>query len=273
MPWARLDDQFHGHMKAKLAWRTPRALGLHLLAMSYCAGLVTDGFVDDLFVEEKLPSKAERTKTCGALVDAGLWTKVEGGYVIHDWLHYNPSKEKVEERRRKDRERKGGVSDSAGIPHGIGAESDGIPFGIHSEPPRPRTGGPGLGWAGTGEEPQTATENARAPHALPESLSAVVAIAEQASKDDPTITYLDMSILSAINARPDVDHVQCAHLAVGDMLSGRRSSRHFHKVFADQCQDWEDGKARNAEHAAGIRKAFGDKPAQDFSRFNRAAGL
>src|SRR5690606_7095075 len=35
------------------------------------------------------------------LVDAGLWDEVEDGYVIHDYTDYQPTKEQVEEERRK----------------------------------------------------------------------------------------------------------------------------------------------------------------------------
>lgn len=106
MTWARIDDQLHGHRKIKRAWKTRGALGLHLMALSYCAGHLTDGYVDEEFVEEKLPSKAERVKLVGALIEAGLWIAVEGGWRINDFLDYNPSRADVEERRRKEAERK-----------------------------------------------------------------------------------------------------------------------------------------------------------------------
>ncbi len=37
--------------------------------------------------------------------DAPLWDRVEGGYQIHDYLTYQPSREKVEKERREARER------------------------------------------------------------------------------------------------------------------------------------------------------------------------
>lgn len=107
MSWGKIDDQFHAHRKAKKAWKSDRrALGLHLLAISYCAGHLTDGFVDPEFVEEKLPVARERTATVRALVDAGLWIADQDGWRIHDWLDYNPSKDQVEREREWDRRRK-----------------------------------------------------------------------------------------------------------------------------------------------------------------------
>ncbi len=107
MSWAKLDDQFHAHRKATKAWRGhPRALGLHLLAMSYCAGHLTDGLVDDEFVEEKIASAREREQATTALVEAELWAREHDGWRINDWLDYNPSRADTLEKRRKEAERK-----------------------------------------------------------------------------------------------------------------------------------------------------------------------
>ncbi len=107
MTWAKVDDQFHAHRKATKAWRGhPRALGLHLLAMSYCAGHLTDGLVDDEFVDEKIPQPRERQQATAALVDAELWVREDDGWRIHDWLDFNPSKADVEASRGVDRFRK-----------------------------------------------------------------------------------------------------------------------------------------------------------------------
>jgi hypothetical protein len=142
MSWAKVDDQLHAHRKAKLAWkRHPRALGLHLLALSYCAGHLTDGFVDVEFVEEKVPVARERDAVTKALVDAGLWAAEDGGWRIHDWLDYNPSRTDVLEKRRKDSARKS-RKDSTRNPRGIHAESAESPNGIHTAS---RAGAPGRG--------------------------------------------------------------------------------------------------------------------------------
>lgn len=134
MTWAKIDDQFHAHRKAKRAWKNhPRALGLHLLAISYCAGHLTDGLVDDEFVEEKLPVQRERNAATEALVDAGLWIREDDGWRINDWLDFNPSREEVVTRRRKDSDRKR-RKDTARLPTGVPAEAGGTP----SEPPRAR---------------------------------------------------------------------------------------------------------------------------------------
>lgn len=152
MSWAKVDDQLHAHRKAKLAWKYHgRALGLHLLALSYCAGQLTDGLVDLEFVEEKLPAARERANVTNALVNAGLWVPEGDCWRINDWLEYNPSRAEVLERRRKDSKRKarGIHAESNGNPEGIqassraGARSRGpaVPDPTHPTPPLPPAGG------------------------------------------------------------------------------------------------------------------------------------
>jgi hypothetical protein len=127
MSWAKLDDQLHAHRKAKIAWKAhPRALGMHLLALSYCAGHLTDGLVDEEFVEEKVPAKREREQVTDALVKAGLWTREDDGWRINDWLDYNPSRADVLDRRHRDSERKK-RKDSTRNPSGVRLESVKIP--------------------------------------------------------------------------------------------------------------------------------------------------
>lgn len=98
MPWAKVDDTLHSHPKARKAGLP--ALGLHLLAMSYCGQYLTDGFVDRDWLDERLRTASEH-KLPDKLVTAGLWHRGDGGFWIHDWLVYNPSRAEVEEKRAK----------------------------------------------------------------------------------------------------------------------------------------------------------------------------
>lgn len=135
MSWIKLDDQLHAHPKLKRAWKAHRgALGLHLMALSYCGAYLTDGMVDAGFVEEKLPAARERSAIVGALVDAGMWAEADGGWLIYDFLEYNPSKAQVLDRRRKDSERKR---------NGIQTESERNPDGVRTDASRARPRAPG----------------------------------------------------------------------------------------------------------------------------------
>lgn len=145
MSWGKIDDQFHAHRKAKLAWKGhPRALGLHLLAISYSAGHLTDGLIDFEFVEEKLPVARERKQATDALVAAGLWIPADTGWRIHDWLDYNPSRADTLEKRRADAERKARrrAANSTRSPNGRAPDSARTPRGIRAVSAEPRAGAP-----------------------------------------------------------------------------------------------------------------------------------
>lgn len=139
MTWAKVDDRFHSHRKIKRAWRIERgALGLHVMAISYCADHLTDGLVDDEFVEEKLPDEGERMLTTGTLVKCDLWVRVHDGWQINDWLEYNPSREDVLDRRRRDADRKArGRRTQATSPNGnlrdVRADISRSPRGVSEE--------------------------------------------------------------------------------------------------------------------------------------------
>lgn len=106
MTWFKLDDGFHSHPKVLQAGN--EAIGLYVRCGSYCAQHLTDGFVPAPVV--LLYGSVELAE---ALVEARLWKPVKGGWQMHDYLTYNPSREKVTaerdaaaERQRRARERR-----------------------------------------------------------------------------------------------------------------------------------------------------------------------
>lgn len=102
MPWGRLDDSFDSHRKVRRAGL--EATGLHARALSYCAGALTDGHIDPEWLEERGARKA--AKLGELLVVAGLWEPNSDGFVIHDYLEYNPSRESVLAKRLAENKRK-----------------------------------------------------------------------------------------------------------------------------------------------------------------------
>ncbi len=110
MPWFRVDDGFSDHPKVKSIPRKDRlsAIGLWAIAGAWSAGKLTDGFVPAYMIGDF--GASERTSL--ALVDAGLWERVSGGYRFHSWDEWQPwTREQIEERRRVKAEagRKGGL--------------------------------------------------------------------------------------------------------------------------------------------------------------------
>lgn len=99
MPWARFDDHMPNHRKIRPL--TDAAFRLWVSAVCWCNANRTDGIVfcqDLTYVSDtKRPRKA-----VAELVETGLWEEIDGGWRIHDFLDYNPSKSQVDaERKRK----------------------------------------------------------------------------------------------------------------------------------------------------------------------------
>lgn len=99
MPWARLDDRFHDNRKVRRVWRScPAAIGLHVMAITYSAGHLTDGFVDNEFVEDRMPVTRQREKAISMLVEVGMWHADADGWRIHDFAEYNVTRKSALEK-------------------------------------------------------------------------------------------------------------------------------------------------------------------------------
>lgn len=98
MTWIRLDDSFSDHPKVIAAGR--EAAWLFVSGLCYSGRLLTDGFIPTAQVRS-LGNPFVRSHQAAArrLVEVGLWEDAEGGYQIHDFLQYNPSKEEVLQQR------------------------------------------------------------------------------------------------------------------------------------------------------------------------------
>ena len=102
MTWVKLDDGFAEHPKMEQVG--PLGLALHVAALCYCSRHLTDGHIPAGKVPRLLNLPSWRKAVAG-LVDAGAWEEVPGGYQLHDYLHYQPSRAEVEAERTKARDR------------------------------------------------------------------------------------------------------------------------------------------------------------------------
>lgn len=126
--WAKLDDSFPEHLK--VIDLTDGAFRLYVEGLCYAARNLTDG---------ALPKAAVRRLTGGdrranELVAAGLWDEDGPGWVIHDYLDFNPSAGQVNAERAAARERKA-RSRSRSKPH-----PDAVSHGV--TPPVTHAGSP-----------------------------------------------------------------------------------------------------------------------------------
>jgi len=102
MPWVKIDDQFASHPKVLKAG--PAAAWLYICGLTYCNRYLTDGFIPAQAVR-LLADLDDPEEQAAALVNAGLWEVTDGGYMVHDFLDWNPSAEEVRSEREAARER------------------------------------------------------------------------------------------------------------------------------------------------------------------------
>ncbi len=125
MTWVRFDDQFDIHRKVD--GLSDAAYRLHTKAIFWSARNTTDGQIRQRELRQIL-ARPRVDQLAGQLVDAGVWHETghgcedcaqpTDGWVIHDYLKYQPSRVQVDkdrdaktERQRRWREaRKGGSS-------------------------------------------------------------------------------------------------------------------------------------------------------------------
>lgn len=108
MAWARLDDRFDDSMKVSSAFhRAPIAVATYVMSITHCARHETDGLVDEAWLKRLIPAYQSRRKALDVLVSEGLFEPAkDGGYWIHDYLDYQPSRKELVARRAREAERK-----------------------------------------------------------------------------------------------------------------------------------------------------------------------
>jgi hypothetical protein len=92
MPWVKLDDQFTDHPKVLACG--PLASWLYVCGLAYCARLLTDGFIPEGQVR-KLADVDDAKALANQLVAVNLWERCDGGYRVHDYHDYQPTREKA----------------------------------------------------------------------------------------------------------------------------------------------------------------------------------
>jgi hypothetical protein len=116
MAWVRLDENFARHPKVLAAG--PLGMAMQVAALCYANQYLTDGFIPRSVVPGLIDLEglgmrlwhgeitgggedADWTLVVEDLIGAGLWEKVNGGFRIHDYHDYQPSKEEVLALREK----------------------------------------------------------------------------------------------------------------------------------------------------------------------------
>ncbi len=115
MAWVRLDDGFFRHPKVIAAG--PLARELFLASVCWSAANLTDGAIPRVVLptlllhDDDVPvTSGRRRRAVDRLLAVGLWELNGDGWMIHDYLDYNPSRartlaDRAAARRRQQRHR------------------------------------------------------------------------------------------------------------------------------------------------------------------------
>ena len=101
----------HYYKDDSIAQVGERAELLYVRGLAFCADVLSDGFISDVqltrFVAVGLTGAQQRAK---ALCAHGLWARddEDGGYWVRAWDKWNYSRTEIQDKLRKDSERKRG---------------------------------------------------------------------------------------------------------------------------------------------------------------------
>jgi len=103
MAWLKIDDGFAEHPRVEKL--SSRAFRLHVTALCQCARKLTDGHITDTDARVARLVANAGTRAILELEEAGLWERNGRGWVVRDYLDYNPSAEQVKAERDRAAER------------------------------------------------------------------------------------------------------------------------------------------------------------------------
>jgi hypothetical protein len=112
VPWVKLSDDWYDDPAITAAGTV--GLAMWVVGLSWCARNLTDGHIPKsqarkLIDLEDITSDGASCRAddiASSLVELGLWTRTEAGYVVENYHDYQPTREKVLADREKDRRRK-----------------------------------------------------------------------------------------------------------------------------------------------------------------------
>lgn len=93
MAWVRLDDQMPEHPKVE--GLSDRAFRVYVEGIAYCSRTLSDGAIP----ATKAKKLGATPRVVQELIEARLWHINGVGYLVNDYLKYNPPKATVEARR------------------------------------------------------------------------------------------------------------------------------------------------------------------------------
>ena len=188
MTWGRMDDKFHRNRKVRELRQSKagrEALGVWVFWWSWC---LDDPELLGVIPMSELPSADQ--KAAKMLVAVGLWDESEvGGYRIHDFHSYNPTKDQREAKLLADRARVAASRNASR--ENVARDSDAtktrvastrVPIPSHPIPEEEKRDAPG------GADPGTPAAKTRAKREKPKSLVALQAALVDHCNDPPALS-------------------------------------------------------------------------------------
>lgn len=241
MAWFKVDDQSAFNPKVMRAGNA--AFGAWVRLGAYCNAQLTDGFIP----EDTATLIASR-KELEAVITAGMLRAVDGGYEIHDYLKYQPSKASVLEKRELNKNRVKSIRERSKYkPSGNRDVTD---YETRSNFPLIRTG------SGTGSEVASGSDPMRA------RVTAAWRAQTGNLMADP-VAHAEMVDLVVAAVADDETHMPEAYIAafvawVRSCEQGKRpqlAPRKFVEHFA-AVQEWVRGERGPAKTGAAAKSGW-----------------
>lgn len=107
MAWVRIHDAAMADLK--ISTLSDAAFRLWVRGLCYCQTALTDGLIPHAALRDMGARRKDVDELAAVRVDGRgpLWDRVEGfGFKVHDYLDWNDSRDKVNDRRVRARKRK-----------------------------------------------------------------------------------------------------------------------------------------------------------------------
>ena len=241
MAWIRLEDTFPEHTKIDAAGGD--AAWLHVCGIGYCNRNRTDGFIPTERVH-RLSDRKNPMRLAERLVLCGLWEiDPRGGWLIHDYLDYNPTKAELDQADSDRYVKKSEAGKLGGIASGIARrkhstkqtgsinEANEEPNGNQNEAPsRPVPTRPDLKLASSENSSSAATGRDRRSEAIERYAAIGWEQANQSKINDQPAFMAALRKQAA--AMPDLDvwlteYPEASGTQIGAWLSGDKHSMRY----------------------------------------------
>lgn len=127
MGWFKVDDQLAFHSKTVMAGN--EAMGLWVRAGSWASAQLTGGFI-----AKHMANAMAKECDAIALVEAGLWSEVDGGFQFHDWNEFQPDAEEERKKREETRRARSEAGKKGAQARWSDSKKDDLPSVSHSKP-------------------------------------------------------------------------------------------------------------------------------------------